>query len=145
MAIRKSVPPTPAEAEEDKRALKKVIHGRSIVDASAMTGAVTGAIVGLAGGPPGVIGGGVLGAAAGIIAGKVLDDQAKHRHARDSQLDEEIGVTSGEIGLGDAPVPQPPPSAAERHVAALEKELEGDGDSDATEDEITARRKPPAS
>lgn len=137
MATRKSVPPTAAESEEDRKALKKSIHGASLLDASAMTGAVTGAIVGMAGGPVGVIAGGVIGAAAGIVAGKVLDEE-EHRHdARDAQLDRDIGVTTDEIGLGDPRLSEPPPSEAERHVAALEKEL---GD-----DEETAKRKvPPA-
>ena len=133
MAARKSVPPTPAVAEEDRKAVKKAIHGSNILDASAVTGAVTGAIVGMAGGPPGVIAGGVLGAAAGIMAGKVLDDEGQWHDKRDAELDEDIGVTTDEIGLGDAPAPEPPPSAAERHVAALEKEL--------GEDEETAKRK----
>jgi len=136
METRKSAPPTAAENEEDRKALRKAIHASSLVDASAMTGAVTGAIVGLAGGPPGVIAGGVLGAAAGIIAGKVLDQQGQRRDARDAQLDKEIGVTTDEIGLGDARLSEPPPSEAEQHVAELEKEL-------GEEEETTAKRKVP--
>lgn len=136
MATRKSVPPTAAETEEDRKALKKSVRSSSLVDASVMTGAVTGAIVGLAGGPPGVIAGGVLGAAAGILAGKVLDEQGQRRDARDAVLDEEIGVTTDEIGLGDAKISEPPPSEAERHVAALEKEL-------GEEEEVTAKRRVP--
>lgn len=130
MAARKSVPPTAAETEEDRKALKKSIHGSNILDASAVTGAVTGAIVGLAGGPAGVIAGGVIGAAAGIMAGKVLDEEGQRHEKRDAELDKEIGVTTDEIGLGDSVLPDPP---AERHAAALEKEL---GD-----DEETAKRK----
>lgn len=133
MAARKSVPPTATESEEGEKAPKKATHASKIMDASVVTGAVTGAIAGLAGGPPGVIAGGVLGAAAGILAGKVLGEEEQRHDARDAELDEDIGVTTDEIGLGDAPVPEPPISAAERHVAELEKEL--------GEDEETAKRK----
>ena len=123
MPTRTSAPPTQAETEEDRKALKRAIHTSNLVDASVMTGAVTGAIAGLVGGAPGVIAGGVIGAAAGGIAGKVLDEQIHRRDAHDAKLDDEIGVTTGEIGLGDPRLSEPPPSEAELHVAALEAEL----------------------
>ena len=44
--------------------------------------------------------GGAIGAAAGLIAGKVIDDEDQRESAHDAELDEDIGVTTDEIGLG---------------------------------------------
>lgn len=73
---------------------------QSLVPASAASGAVIGAITGAIGGPPGAVIGGALGAAAGLIAGKVIDSEDQRETAHDAVLDDEIGVTSSELGLG---------------------------------------------
>ncbi len=83
-------------ADENPKA--KEHHG--LVPASTASGAVIGAIVGAIGGPPGVAIGGAIGAAAGLIAGKVIDDEDQRESAHDAELDEDIGVTTDEIGLG---------------------------------------------
>lgn len=72
----------------------------SLVPASAASGAVIGAIAGAIGGPPGAAVGGVIGAAAGLIAGRVIDSEDQRESAHDAELDDAIGVTTDEIGLG---------------------------------------------
>jgi hypothetical protein len=59
---------------------------------------VAGGLVGSIAGPPGAVAGMVLGAAVGALAGKVIDDEAERAHVHDSELDDEIGVTSGDLG-----------------------------------------------
>ncbi len=88
-----------SEKKEDGDEPKAKKH-QSLIPASAASGAVIGAITGAVGGPPGAIIGGALGAAAGLLAGKVIDNEDQRETARDAVLDEEIGVTTDEIGLG---------------------------------------------
>lgn len=93
---------TKNEGKKPTRENEKEHHG--LVPASAASGAVIGAIAGAVGGPPGVAIGGVLGAAAGLIAGKVIDAEDQRESAHDAELDEDIGVTTDEIGLGDVKI-----------------------------------------
>lgn len=90
----------------DEKAQEKEHHG--LVPASTASGAVIGAIVGAIGGPPGVAIGGAIGAAAGLIAGKVIDAEDRRETEHDAQLDEDIGVTTDEIGLGDVKITKIP-------------------------------------
>lgn len=86
--------------DKDEKAPASKREHHSLVPASAASGAVIGAIAGAIGGPPGAAIGGVIGAAAGLIAGKVIDGEDQRQTARDAELDDEIGVTTDEIGLG---------------------------------------------
>jgi hypothetical protein len=49
----------------------------------------------------------ILGAAAGALTGEVMDDQAKRNSRHDGELDDEIGVTCGDLGR---PAPAAPKS-----------------------------------
>jgi hypothetical protein len=40
----------------------------------------------------------ILGAAAGALAGEVMDEEAKRVSRHEGELDEEIGVTGGDLG-----------------------------------------------
>jgi hypothetical protein len=70
--------------------------------ASAIMGAVMGAAVGgvfgVLAGPPGIWTGALLGALAGGAAGRVISVQEARTSRHDAELDEEIGVTSHNLG-----------------------------------------------
>jgi len=91
-----------ANSKSDKRAAKaeKPLrpnhkHGKL---GGAIAGEVVGGIVGSLAGPPGALAGMVIGAAAGALAGEVMDKEAERAHIHDDELDEEIGVTAGNLG-----------------------------------------------
>ena len=61
-------------------------------------GAAAGAVMGAVAGPPGVVVGAVLGGAVGAAAEAVLEGREGAARSRNKELDEQIGVTSGELG-----------------------------------------------
>jgi phage tail tape-measure protein len=67
-------------------------------EAGAIAGELVGAVLGSAAGPAGVVAGMVIGAAAGALAGTALDDEAERTSRHDHELDDEIGVTKGDLG-----------------------------------------------
>jgi len=72
----------------------------------AATGAAAGAAIGAFAGPPGILAGALIGAAAGAATGAALG--ADHdKEEVDKLLDEEIGVTAGNLGAAD---PNAPPA-----------------------------------
>jgi len=73
----------------------------------AIGGAVTGAIAGGIAGPIGSIAGGVIGAIAGGAAAQTIGEVNAAADLKDKELDREIGVTEGHVGLGT--VKRPPP------------------------------------
>jgi len=72
-------------------------------------------VLGAAAGPVGMVAGGVLGGAAGAAAASALESDAKRKGAHDRELDEEIGVTGGELG---APNLKHPPARVGAYSAA---------------------------
>lgn len=76
-------------------------ESHALLDASVLAGATTGAVVGAMAGPPGAVLGGTIGAAVGIIAGSVLDREDHQATRHDRELDDAIGVTSGDLGARD--------------------------------------------
>jgi outer membrane lipoprotein SlyB len=74
--------------------------------AGAIAGEVVGGIVGSLAGPPGAVAGMVVGAAVGALAGEVLDQEAERSHIHDEDLDDEIGVTSGDLGAAKSRLPK---------------------------------------
>ena len=62
-------------------------------------GALSGAALGAMGGPPGVVAGAVIGSVAGALASWALEADAVERAAKDEKLDQEIGVSGGDIGV----------------------------------------------
>ena len=99
-----------------------------LVDVGTVSGAVTGAIVGIVAGPPGMIAGGAIGAALGTVAGAVLDRASHDGEEHERELDEAIGVTSGNIGATDAVRASfaAKQEMAEAHRRALEAELDAE-------------------
>ena len=64
-------------------------------------GALAGAVAGVSAGWPGLIAGALLGGAAGSLTGLGVDNEDSRRAGRTRELDEEIGVTRGEIGASN--------------------------------------------
>lgn len=78
----------------------------------AVGGAITGAIAGGIAGPIGSIAGGVLGAIAGGAAAQTIGEVTAAADAKDKELDRQIGVTEGNLGLGKVKPPPPPQHGA---------------------------------
>jgi nucleotide-binding universal stress UspA family protein len=66
--------------------------------AGVLAGVTTGAVVGAIAGPLGVVVGGALGAAGGAIAGQVIDQETARDERHDRELDDDIGVSAGDLG-----------------------------------------------
>ena len=78
-------------------------------------GAIAGAAAGSIAGPPGAVVGAILGATVGAMAGRTGSREDHLRDDVDQALDEEIGVTSGDIG---APGLSHPPTKSQEYAAA---------------------------
>ena len=72
-------------------------HGHEAVGGG--VGALSGAALGAMGGPAGVVAGAVIGSVAGAVASWALEADASEREAKEEKLDEEIGVSGGDIGV----------------------------------------------
>jgi hypothetical protein len=75
--------------------------------ASVVLAALAGAAVGIYVGPIGVAIGAVLGAFVGLFAAYGLDRLAHETAARDSKLDQELGITGGTLGAPGLSHPPP--------------------------------------
>lgn len=87
-----------------------VAHAR---EAGAVAGEVAGAVLGSAAGPVGAIVGMVVGGLAGTLAGDALGRDAERADAHDAELDEDIGVASGDLGRPSVP-PRAPAEKAKK-------------------------------
>jgi|HubBroStandDraft_6_1064221.scaffolds.fasta_scaffold431232_2 phage tail tape-measure protein len=107
---------------KSEKPVRKSEHPHLAHDAEgAASGAVVGAAVGAMAGPVGVVAGALLGAAAGALAVEAMGTEADRRAAHDAELDEEIGVTGGDLGapnLKHPPAKVGAPSAAAAGVGA---------------------------
>lgn len=74
--------------------------------AGASGGALAGAALGAFAGPVGLVAGGLIGAAAGAAAGIAFVDAEAEQAVMDEQLDEEIGVIGGNIGVASPNAPK---------------------------------------
>jgi hypothetical protein len=90
-------------------------QGASVLDYAAVSGAVAGAALGAVAGPPGIVAGGLVGTAMGVLAGVGLDNAEHAFEAHDHELDDEIGVTKGDLG---AAPPDAPPAVKGCYSAA---------------------------
>jgi len=70
-----------------------------------LVGAAAGAAVGAIAGPAGIVGGAVLGAIAGAATGRALIEIDEKKAAKEAQLDDEIGVTKGDLGAAQTNIP----------------------------------------
>jgi phage tail tape-measure protein len=91
--------------EETEKKLHESHAG--LLDAATVSGAVAGAALGAVAGPPGIVAGGLVGTALGMLAGVGLDNAERVHDERDKELDDDIGVTKGDLGA--APPDAPPP------------------------------------
>jgi hypothetical protein len=80
------------------------------------SGAMVGAIVGASAGPPGMIAGAIMGGLAGALAGAALDTESAASERRTRELDEEIGVSGGELGAPN--LKHPPPTGGAYSAAS---------------------------
>jgi len=92
------------ESPEESMIPPSHTHGREV---GAIAGEIAGAIVGSIAGPAGTIAGLVLGAAAGALAGEAIEEEAERASYHDHELDDEIGVTKGDLGGRRTPLPPP--------------------------------------
>lgn len=90
------------EKERAGGALNLGRHEHKTLGAATLAGAAAGAAVGALAGPPGAIAGGIIGTAIGIMAGATLEREDSKHEKHDHELDDEIGVTSGDLGARDA-------------------------------------------
>jgi len=82
------------------------------------------------GGPIGAVVGAAIGAAMGAVSGWGADQASQDQDAVDAQLDEEIGVTAGNIGspnLRHPPSQINAPSAAASGAGATDSEADAAG------------------
>ena len=88
-----------AKLEKDTEKLEHDLeqHGHGLA-AGLAGGAAAGAAIGAIAGPPGMIAGALIGAAAGAAAGVAVDQGEEEIAVEDAKLDEEIGVTRGDLG-----------------------------------------------
>jgi hypothetical protein len=63
-----------------------------------VSAAVVGAAVGAIGGPPGAVAGAVIGGVVGVLAELALEHEADAVAQHEAELDDEIGVSGGEMG-----------------------------------------------
>jgi hypothetical protein len=90
----------------------------------AVAGAAAGAAVGAMVGPLGMAAGAAIGAAAGALEERALGRDAERHAAEEARLDEEIGVSGGEIG---APNLRHPPARVGAYSGASVGEGEPGG------------------
>lgn len=71
-----------------------------------LAGAVAGAATGAVAGPLGAIAGGVIGTLAGALAGTALSEDDEVHSRADARLDEDIGVSGGDMGAASKDQPK---------------------------------------
>ena len=96
---RPSTPPKNPDAIEERPSGLPPANSHAVAEAVAASGAVVGALVGAVGGPIGAVAGGAIGAAIGAIAGATIEKTEHEHEMHERELDDEIGVTSGSLGV----------------------------------------------
>ena len=99
--------PTVEQSSHHIRALQTATHV-AFPAAGAVSGAAVGAAVGSFAGPPGVAVGAAFGAIVGGLTARALDVQESRDSLHDTDLDDEIGVTSASLGAAPVTIPPPP-------------------------------------
>lgn len=116
-------PRTTKEAQDSKDQLLKEAGG-------GVLGAIGGAGLGVLAGPPGIAAGAVIGAVAGTLTSWAMDSGSSAEAAAEEELDKEIGVDGGDIGVARL---QHPPAK----VGAISAEAAGSGGV-ASESQVTS-------
>ncbi len=96
--MKKSTPPPPDSSTELPAGVPHQGH-HTLAGTGALSGGIAGAVVGALAGPIGAIAGGAIGTALGAFAGASMDREKHQEEEHDRVLDEEIGVTSGSLGV----------------------------------------------
>ncbi len=86
----------PAKKTSEKHEARK--HDHAVAGAATLSGAAAGAVIGAMAGPIGAVAGGAIGTAVGAIAGIAMEREEIRHDAHDRDLDDAIGVTSGDLG-----------------------------------------------
>ncbi len=86
----------PRKAKADRVATRRHLHEAEAGAVGALMGAGMGAV---AAGPPGAVAGAVIGGAAGTLMEWAAEGDSAEANARDRQLDAEIGVVGGDLGV----------------------------------------------
>jgi phage tail tape-measure protein len=86
-------------------------HKHHTGEAAAIAGEIAGAVIGSAAGPVGMVAGMVVGALAGTLVGEGLEANEERVSRHDKELDEELGISGGDIGAVQS-VPPPALSGA---------------------------------
>lgn len=89
----------PVETESSRSASRSAWRRIEHEAEGGASGALVGGIVGVSAGPPGAIVGAILGAVAGTLAGAVIDQESTAAEQRTRELDEDIGVFGGDLGV----------------------------------------------
>lgn len=93
------------ETPSSRSAIRRIEHEAE----GGASGAFVGALVGASAGPPGAIAGAIIGGVAGALAGAVMDQESSAREQRTRELDEDIGVSGGDLGAPN--LEHPPPTS----------------------------------
>ncbi len=62
------------------------------------SGALAGVVLGAGAGPPGMVAGAIIGGMVGAITGSMLDSASSSQASHARELDEQIGVSKGDLG-----------------------------------------------
>jgi len=101
-------------------------------------GAAAGAVLGAGAGPAGIVAGALIGSAAGAVAASALEKDAARQAARTRDLDDQIGVTGGDLG---APNLKHPPARVGAYSAASAGEATSGDDEEPAEGPIPSATK----
>lgn len=102
----KKADPTKPTKPETASELKPAMGPDASVYEMTLAGAVAGAATGAVAGPVGIIAGGVIGTVAGALAGAALSNDDEVHSRKDKKLDEDIGVTKGDLGAASPNQPK---------------------------------------
>ena len=111
-----STPPSSPEKTNSRR-----VQDIALEVGEGAVGAVAGAALGAIAGPPGAIVGAFIGAAVGAMAGHAGSKEDHIEQDFDQVLDQEIGVTEGDIG---EPSLRHPPTKSQEYAAAVQRASE---------------------
>lgn len=106
----------PELTDEEKKARNQKREDIAVEVGEGAIGAIAGATLGSIAGPPGAVVGAILGAGIGAMAGHTGTREDHIKDEKDRELDEEIGVTSGDIG---APGLAHPPTKSQAYAEAV--------------------------
>jgi phage tail tape-measure protein len=105
---KKSEAQTEREMVQAEKKIEKMTHPSALTPSrgGVVAGAVVGAAAGGFSGPPGMALGAVVGSLIGLAVGETLETDMEQTEKHNQELDEELGITSGAIGVDHDLLPQ---------------------------------------